>query len=117
MDIEQFVDKTDILLYKKILSMIVKDWDTMDSDRLGQLLDKLRELHTSLDKVVQQKNTQQMYDTPYVKRLDLLKIKKDKEELDKMKNKEKLYKEYIKTSGVLLSDIYRLISDNKVKHR
>ena len=30
-----------------------------------------------------------------------------------MKNKEKLYKEYVKTNGVLLSDIYREIRDNK----
>jgi len=65
MDIEQFVDKTDILLYKKILSMIVKDWDTMDSDRLGQLLDKLRELHTSLDKVILQRKQQSLFDKDY----------------------------------------------------
>ena len=65
MDIEQFVDKTDILLYKKILSMIVKDWDTMDSDRLGQLLDKLRELHTSLDKVILQRQQQSLFDKDY----------------------------------------------------
>jgi hypothetical protein len=65
MDIEQFVDKTDILLYKKILSMIIKDWDTMDSDRLGQLLDKLRELHTSLDKVILQRQQQSLFDKDY----------------------------------------------------
>ena len=65
MDIEQFVDKTDILLYKKVLSMIVKDWDTMDSDRLGQLLDKLRELHTSLDKVILQRQQQSLFDKDY----------------------------------------------------
>jgi hypothetical protein len=37
-----------------------------------------------------------MYNTPYVKRLDLLKIKKDKEDLEKMKNKEKLYRSMLK---------------------
>ena len=65
MNIEKFVDKTDVLLYKKILSMIVKDWDTMDSDRLGQLLDKLRELHTSLDKVILQRQQQSLFDKDY----------------------------------------------------
>jgi hypothetical protein len=30
-----------------------------------------------------------------------------------MKKKENLYKEYVKTNGVLLSDIYREIRDNK----
>jgi hypothetical protein len=30
-----------------------------------------------------------------------------------MKNKKNLYKEYVKTNGVLLSDIYREIRDNK----
>ena len=54
-----------------------------------------------------------MYNTPYDKRLNLLKIKKDKEELEKMKNKKELYKEYVKSDGVLLSDIYREIRDNK----
>ena len=85
----------------------------MEPSVLGDLLDKLKELHNELDKVVQQRNTKQMYNTPYDKRLNLLKIKKDKEELEKLKNKEKLYKEYIKTDGVLLSEIYREIRDKK----
>jgi hypothetical protein len=54
-----------------------------------------------------------MYNTPYDKRLNLLKIKKDKEELEKMKNKEKLYKEYVKSNGVLLSDIYTEIKNKR----
>jgi hypothetical protein len=113
MELDKFLNKTDIQLYRGILHKIYKDFDNMEPSVLGDLLDKLKELHYELDKVVQQKNTQQMYNTPYVKRLDLLKIKKDKEELEKMKNKEKLYKEYVKTDGVLLSDIYREIRDNK----
>jgi hypothetical protein len=87
----------------------------MEPSVLGDLLDKLKELHNELDKVVQQKNTQQMYNTPYVKRLDLLKIKKDNEEMEKLKNKEKWFKECVKTNGVLLTDIYREIRDNKGK--
>jgi regulator of replication initiation timing len=113
MDLDKFLNKTDIQLYRGILHKIYKDFDNMEPSVLGDLLDKLKELHNELDKVVQQKNTQQMYNTPYVKRLDILKIKKDKEELEKMKNKEKFNKEYVNTNGVLLSDIYREIRDNK----
>ncbi len=113
MELDKFLNKTDIQLYRGILHKIYKDFDNMEPSVLGDLLDKLKELHTELDKVVQQRNTQQMYNTPYDKRLNLLKIKKDKEELEKMKNKEKLYKEYVKTDGVLLLDIYRELRDNK----
>ena len=113
MELDKFLNKTDIELYRGILHKIYKDFDNMEPSVLGDLLDKLKELHNELDKVVQQRNTQQMYNTPYDKRLNLLKIKTDKEELEKMKNKEKLYKEYVKTNGVLLSDIYREIRDNK----
>jgi hypothetical protein len=113
MELDKFLNKTDIQLYRGILHKIYKDFDNMEPSVLGDLLDKLKELHNELDKVVQQRNTQQMYNTPYDKRLNLLKIKKDKEELEKMKNKEELYKECVKTDGVLLSDIYREIRDNK----
>ena len=113
MELDKFLNKTDIQLYRGILHKIYKDFDNMEPSVLGDLLDKLKELHNELDKVVQQRNTQKMYNTPYDTRLNLLKINKDKEELEKMKNKEKLYKEYVKTNGVLLSDIYREIKDNK----
>jgi predicted AAA+ superfamily ATPase len=89
MELDKFLNKTDIQLYRGILHKIYKDFDNMEPSVLGDLLDKLKELHNELDKVVQQKNTQQMYNTPYVKRLDLLKIKKDKEDLEKMKNRNK----------------------------
>jgi len=115
MELDKFLNKTDIQLYKGILHKIYKDFDNMEPSVLGNLLDKLKELHNDLDKVVQQRNTQMMYNTPYVKRLNQLKIEKDKEELEKMKKKEKLYKEYVKTNGVLLSDIYREIRDKKRK--
>lgn len=115
MDLSLFLHKIDIQLYKGILHKIYKDFDNMEPSVLGDLLDKLKELHSELDKVVQQRNTRQMYNTPYDKRLNLLKIKKDREEIDKMKNKEEWFKECVKTNGVLLSDIYREIRDNKRK--
>lgn len=97
MDIEQFVDKTDILLYKKILSMIVKDWDTMDSDRLGQLLDKLRELHTSLDKVILQRQQQSLFDKDYYT-----------SQFDR-----KNVNETISEGSISLKKIYRALQDKK----
>ena len=74
MDLDKFLNKTDIQLYRGILHKIYKDFDNMEPSVLGDLLDKLKELHTELDKVVQQRNTQQMYNTPYIKRLNQLKI-------------------------------------------
>ncbi len=63
--LEKLLDKTDLFLYKKILNLIIKDWDTMDSQRLGDLLDKLRELHQNLDGVVLQKKQSGLFDKRY----------------------------------------------------
>ena len=101
MNIEKFVDKTDVLLYKKILSMIVKDWDTMDSDRLGQLLDNLRELHTSLDKVILQRQQQSLFDKDYYT-----------SQFDR-----KNVKEFLTTTTISLKDIYIEIKNKKKKVR
>ena len=113
MELDKFLNKTDIQLYRGILHKIYKDFDNMEPSVLGNLLDKLKELHNELDKVVQQRNTRQMYNTPYDKRLNLLKIKKDKEEMEKLKNKEKWFNECVKLDSVLLLDIYRQIRDKK----
>jgi len=48
MGIENFLDKTDLLLYKKLLSTIITKWDEMDSSTLGELMEKMRELHTNI---------------------------------------------------------------------
>ncbi len=63
--LEKLLDKTDLFLYKKILNLIIRDWDTMDSQRLGDLLDKLRELHQNLDGVVLQKKQSNLFDKSY----------------------------------------------------
>ena len=65
MDIEQFVDKTDLLLYKRILNLITKDWDGMETDKLSELLSKLRELHDNLDKVIVQRKQQSLFNKDY----------------------------------------------------
>ena len=114
MELNKFLNKTDIQLYKGILHKIYKDFDNMEPSVLGNLFDKLKELHNELDKVVQQRNTQQMYNTPYVKRLNQLKIEKDKEELEKIKKKD-WFKECVKLDSVLLYDIYREIRDKREK--
>lgn len=67
MEPENFLQKTDLILYKKILNMIVKDWDGMETDRLSELLSQLRVLHDNLDKVIIQKKQQSLFDKDYYK--------------------------------------------------
>lgn len=113
MELEKFIDKSDILLYKGILNKIFKEFDSIDHQKLGDLLDKLRELHNSLDKIVQQKKTQSMYNTPYYDRINNLQIKKDKEDLEKIKNRENWFKECVKKNTISLTDIYRVIQNKE----
>ena len=100
MELNNFLNKTDIQLYRGILNKIYKEFDTIEPSVLGDLLDKLKELHQSLDNIVKQKQTQSMYDTPYFDNITQLQKKKDKKDW---------FKECIKTDGMLLSDIYRVI--------
>jgi hypothetical protein len=113
MDLSLFLHKTDIQLYKSILNKINKDFDSLEPSVLGDLLDKLKDIHSSLENVVRQKSIQQMYDTPKNKRMNLLRLKMDKEELEKIRNKKEWFKECIKSDSMLLSDIYTEIRDNK----
>jgi len=113
MDLSLFLHKTDIQLYKSILNKINKDFDSLEPSVLGDLLDKLKDIHSSLENVVRQKSIQQMYDTPKNKRMNIIRLKMDKEELEKIRNRKEWFKEYIKLDSMLLSDIYREIRDNK----
>jgi hypothetical protein len=54
MGLEQFLSKTDLLLYKKILHTIIQKWDTIDPETLSDFLEKLGELHGNLNNVVKQ---------------------------------------------------------------
>jgi helix-turn-helix protein len=63
MELEKYLDKTDLLLYNKILNLIIKDWDGMDTQRLSELLEKLRELHDNLDKIILQRKQSSLFDT------------------------------------------------------
>jgi len=62
-NLERYLDKSDLLLYNKILNLIIKDWDGMDTQRLSELLEKLRELHDNLDKVILQRKQSSLFDT------------------------------------------------------
>jgi len=61
MSIEQFLNKTDLMLYQKILNTIIQKWDTIDPDTLSDFLEKLGELHVNLNDVVKQMKTYSMY--------------------------------------------------------
>jgi hypothetical protein len=67
MDIEKYIDKTDLILYNKIIQLIYRDWDKLDSSQLSDLMDKLRELHQNLDSVILQKKQQSLFDKNYYK--------------------------------------------------
>ncbi len=67
MDIERYIDKTDLVLYNKIIQLIYRDWDKLDSSQLSDLMDKLRELHQNLDNVILQKKQKSLFDKNYYK--------------------------------------------------
>lgn len=67
MDIEKYIDKTDLVLYNKIIQLIYRDWDKLDSSQLSDLMDKLRELHQNLDDVILQKKQKSLFDKNYYK--------------------------------------------------
>ena len=62
-NLETYLDKSDLMLYNKILNLIIKDWDGMDTQRLSELLEKLRELHDNLDKVILQRKQSSLFNT------------------------------------------------------
>jgi hypothetical protein len=61
MGLEQFLSKTDLLLYKKILHTIIQKWDTIDPETLSDFLEKLGELHGNLNNVEKKIKTYSMY--------------------------------------------------------
>jgi hypothetical protein len=65
MEIENFLDKTDLLLYKKLLSTIITKWDEMDSSTLGELMEKMRELHSNIESSIHQKKVHDTMRTDY----------------------------------------------------
>lgn len=103
MELEKFLDKTDIQLYKGILDKIFREFDTLEPQVLGDLMDKLRELHQNLDSIVQQRKTKSMYDDKFFKYTG-----------EKRKS-ESWFDECVKKDTLLLRDIYMFIKNKEKK--
>lgn len=104
MEIEKFLNRTDIKLYKGILDKIFREFDTLEPQVLGDLMDKLRELHQHIDSIVQQRKTKSMYDDDFFKYTG-----------EKNDDREKWFSECVKKDTILLKDIYRVIRMKKKK--
>lgn len=105
MELNKLLNKTDILLYKGILNKIIKEFDILEPQVLGDLMDKLRELHQNLDSIVKQRKTKEMFDD------DFFQYTGEKRLKDNPTN------ECIKKDRVLLKDIYRVIEKIKNKKK
>ncbi len=103
MELNTFLIKTDIQLYRGILNKIIRDFDILEPQVLGDMLDKLKELHQNLDNIVKQKQTQSMYDDKFFQYTGEKDMKDDS------------VNESIKIKPILLKDIYRVIKNKKRK--
>jgi hypothetical protein len=101
MELEKFLDKTDIQLYRGILDKIFREFDTLEPQVLGDLMDKLRELHQNLDGIVQQRKTKSMYDDKFFNHTG------------ETRKRDSSLNECVKKDTLLLKDIYRVI-ENKI---
>jgi|GEM_PF-1001064 len=101
MELEKFLDKTDIQLYRGILEKIFREFDTLEPQVLGDLMDKLRELHQNLDGIVQQRKTQSMYDDKFFKHTG------------ETRKRDSSFNECVKNDTILLKDIYRVLTTKK----
>ena len=101
MELNKLLNKSDILLYKGILNKIFREFDTLEPQVLGDLMDKLKELHQNLDSIVKQKKTKELFDDEFFQYTG--------------EKREKDYKvsESVKNDSVLLKDIYRVIKKKK----
>ena len=101
MELNKLLNKSDILLYKGILNKIFREFETLEPQVLGDLMDKLRELHQNLDTIVQQRRTKDMYDDEFF------------EYTGEKREKDNQVSECVKNDRVLLKDIYRLLRSKK----
>ena len=104
MELNNFLNKTDIQLYRGILNKIFKEFDTIEPQVLGDLLDKLRELHQSLDNIVKQKQTKSMYDDKFY------------QYTGEKGKKDKWFNECVTNDTMSLKNIYRVIKKKKIKN-
>ena len=104
MELNNFLNKTDIQLYRGILNKIFKEFDTLEPQVLGDLLDKLRELHQNLDNIVKQKQTKSMYDDKFY------------QYTGEKGEKDKWFNECVTNETMSLKNIYRVIKKKKIKN-
>jgi hypothetical protein len=102
MELDKFLNKSDIVLYQGILKKIYKEFDTIEPQVLGDLMDKLKELHQNLDNIVQQRKTKEMYDDDFFRYTG-----------EKSDGREKWFNECVKKKPMLLKNIYRVIREKK----
>jgi hypothetical protein len=67
MDIEKYIDKTDLILYNKIIQLIYRDWEKLDGNQLTDLLNLIRDLHQNLDSIILQKKQHDLFNKDYYK--------------------------------------------------
>ncbi len=67
MDIEKYIDKTDLILYNKIIQLIYRDWEKLDGNQLTDLLNLIRDLHQNLDGIILQKKQHGLLNKEYYK--------------------------------------------------
>jgi hypothetical protein len=103
MELEKFLDKTDIQLYRGILDKIFREFDILEPQVLRDLMDKLRELHQHLDSIVQQRKTKSMYDDKFFKHTG------------ETRKRDSSLNECVKKDTLLLKDIYRVLKKKKKK--
>ena len=99
--LETYLEKTDLLLYRKILDTLIKDIDNMETQRLGELMGKMSELYNNLSQMVLRKKREELF----------LKEYKD---VNKCKQ---LRIESVKSNTLSLRTILQTIREQKEKKR
>lgn len=64
-DLESYLQSADIQLYEKILTLINRDLNDMNSERLSDLFDKLSELHQNLNQIILSKKRSELFTNSY----------------------------------------------------
>lgn len=64
-DIESFLNHRDIKLYKKIMDKIEREWNSIDTSTLSDMIDILGLLNTNIQSHIQKLKNQELYQTSY----------------------------------------------------
>ena len=66
-NIESFLNHRDIKLYKRIMDKIEREWNTIDTSTLSDMIDILGLLNTNIQSHIQKLKNQELYQTSYRK--------------------------------------------------